>query len=869
MFEYNLKKLILGVLIASPLTVAAQLHTITTNAPGGLGSNFTMLTPLGGDFGDASTNVAGTFDDSLICTVTECNDFAMNINSTQTFFGVGWVAHAIRVFGPGTYTIDTDCTEEDYIAGRYDCDPTGHRTFGAGFNEDPIVSDPTLGDSGSTADTTEGPDITFTVALGQLGAHILFDYNGNTNITVPLLWDLNQTFTAPVDGFFPSIEQTIIFNGSNGDGTGGTILCTDVGVGISDGVSVSRPKCDTTHTSSRIYKFASRDGNTEAIITRYNVGVNKTVLSATTEPNGVRGFAMVNGPFGGQSANFNLDMTPGYTQPIAVNDASSTLADTLKNIDVIANDNDFEDGTPPGGSITLTTSTSTKGGMLAIVGNTVNYTSVGLTAPDSDTFQYTVTDSIGLVSNTATVTVTITAFTNTPPVANAVTFSTSEDTAKTINIGDPDDSANPIATDADAGQTLTFASVVFPTTQGGTVVIEAGSSGITYTPAQDFNGIDTFDFAVFDTIENSTLATMTLNVSATNDSPICAAVTLNATPNNALVIDKVTDLLASCSDVDGDTLIFDSATQPTMIGSTIVDNGTTLTYTPAADFEGDDTFTFDVSDGNGGLVTASATVVVAQLFSNFTMLDSTGNTFGGTNDVLFTWDEITFNTDEADTNFGIMTIASVKPQAFFSFFWTAHHIRVYGPGSYSFDSTCSAAQFDAGTTSCGGSAPITMTVGAGQIGGHILFDWGKPTTATPCGVENCDIDVVNIWSIDAAWDRLGATGTKNALFSGAAGPAPDLATAWALVSTDVNGDAVNGSPMVDGPFKDFYANFNALAIFPPGTVIGPPPASNVPAVPHSQQDTTLGDSLLASVNVFGLLLGLLVLLRLRQISVKN
>lgn len=864
-FNNSLKKLVVGAaLVVTPLTATATIHTITGEEGGGLGSNFTMLNATGITGG--ATNIDGTFDDNIICTNTNCNNFAMTLSSTQTFFGVLWNAHAVRVFGPGTYTIDTDCTEQDFIAGRYDCDPTGYRDIpgvgSVGFNGDPVVSDPTLGDGGTTADTQEGPDVTFTVLPGQLGAHMLFDWNGNTNIHVPVIWDLNQTFTVASDTAFPAVDQTLIYEGSNTSAT-----CTGVGTGTG---TAPFTQCDTTHTSSRIYKFASRDGNTAAIITRYVADTTKTVTTAVTEPEGIRGFAMVNGPFAGQNANFNLDMTPGYTPPVAKDDTSSAAENTLKVIDVLGNDSDVEDGAPPvGATVTLLTTTSAKGGTLVNNNDgTVDYTPVGLTAPDTDTFQYTINDTIGLVSNTVTVTITITAFVNTQPVANTVTFSTGEDVAKTININDSDDTATTIAMDVD-GQALTFASVVSPTTQGGTVVIEAGSTDITYTPAQDFNGSDTFNFAVNDGVENSPLATMTINVSPANDAPTCTAVSLNTSPNTALAIDKATDLLANCTDVDGDSLTFDSATQPATAGSTIVDNGATLSYTPASDFEGDDTFTFDVSDGVS-VVTAIATVKVAPPFSNFTMLDSTGNTFGGTNDVLFTWDETTYSVDASDTSsFGdpnAMQIISVKPQPFFSFFWAAHHIRVYGPGSYSFDSACAAAQYDAGTTDCGGTNPMTMTVGAGQIGAHILFDWGKPTTTTPCGVENCDIDVVNVWAPDAAWDRLGATGSQNALFLGAAGPAPDLATSWALVSTDVNGDGVNASPMVDGPFKDFYANFNAIAILPPGTVIGAAPASDVDPIPYDQQDTDLGDSVLASMNVFGLLAGLLVLLRLRQVG---
>ena len=113
------------------------------------------------------------------------------------------------------------------------------------------------------------------------------------------------------------------------------------------------------------------------------------------------------------------------------------------------------------------------------------------------------------------------------------------------------------------------------------------------------------------------------------------------------------------------------------------------------------------------------------------------------NDVAATWNGVT-TTDVADTNFSNMTIASTTP--FFGSLWTAHNIRVFGPGTYSFDTTCTVAQLEAGTTVCNNALDpgqteqfLTMTVGPDQIGVHILFDWSV----------NKNIDVVNVYDINA------------------------------------------------------------------------------------------------------------------------
>ena len=231
------------------------------------------------------------------------------------------------------------------------------------------------------------------------------------------------------------------------------------------------------------------------------------------------------------------------------------------------------------------------------------------------------------------------------------------------------------------------------------------------------------------------------------------------------------------------------------------------------------TISYDVTDSDGytaTTVTRRISVGVFASASNFTMLTKgAGLTFGGTNDVVFDWDQ-SLNNSAVDTNFN-MTIASALPQPFFSYAWTAHHVRVFGPGNYSFDATCTTTQLENGIAACNNplvgaqvSRFLQLPVPTGHIGVHMLFDWGVPDPSTSCGVANCDIDVVNVWRENFVWnDPDGDATEKNNLFLGDAGSAPDVTQPWFLASIDVNGDGINGMPMVDGPFIGFYANFNA------------------------------------------------------------
>jgi hypothetical protein len=184
--------------------------------------------------------------------------------------------------------------------------------------------------------------------------------------------------------------------------------------------------------------------------------------------------------------------------------------------------------------------------------------------------------------------------------------------------------------------------------------------------------------------------------------------------------------------------------------------------------------------------------------NNFTMLDKAGGVTGGTNDVQVTWDG-SENTDVSSTNFN-MTLTSTEP--FFQYTWNAHHIRVFGPGTYRIDTTCTVAELEAGTSVCNNPLQILPTpqtqqfydfvVGPGQLAAHMLFDWNIAT----------NIDVVLVWD-------QGVKFGPSTMHTGEAG-CNNPETLWDLMSTDWDGDGQNGAAMIDGPFMGFKANFNLM-----------------------------------------------------------
>lgn len=69
------------------------------------------------------------------------------------------------------------------------------------------------------------------------------------------------------------------------------------------------------------------------------------------------------------------------------------------------------------------------------------------------------------------------------------------------------------------------------------------------------------------------------------------------------------NVLANDNDPDGDLLTVTAAASG-QHGSVVVNNDSSITYTPAAGFTGSDSFTYTVSDGRGGTATASVAVTV-------------------------------------------------------------------------------------------------------------------------------------------------------------------------------------------------------------------------------------------------------------------
>ncbi|MDP6719975.1 MAG: Ig-like domain-containing protein, partial [Pirellulaceae bacterium] len=230
-----------------------------------------------------------------------------------------------------------------------------------------------------------------------------------------------------------------------------------------------------------------------------------------------------------------------------------------------------------------------------------------------DTFTYTVTDDgQPAQSTTGLVTVTVTSV-NDAPITLGDGQSTPEDVPLVFDASVLATNDLPGPTD-ELGQFLTVTAVEPTTANGGIVSLISGS--IRYIPSADFVGQDEVVYTVRDngfsgpdSDPRESKGTLTVVVTEVNDAPIANDDQLQVAEDGILTISP-NDLLANDepgpANENNQTLTLLGTAGESANGGTASLNGGVITYLPPADFNGLDTFTYEIGDNgstNGSTVT--------------------------------------------------------------------------------------------------------------------------------------------------------------------------------------------------------------------------------------------------------------------------
>ena len=147
------------------------------------------------------------------------------------------------------------------------------------------------------------------------------------------------------------------------------------------------------------------------------------------------------------------------------------------------------------------------------------------------------------------------------------------------------------------------------TASGAVADVNVLLAGLTFTPAANLNSSFTITTSVSDGVAATITGTKTMIGTAVNDAPTTSAVTLSAISEDsgARIITQA-ELLANASDVEGNTLTATGLSITSGSGSLVNNGNGTWTYTPALNDDSSVSFSYTISDGNGGSVAGSASL---------------------------------------------------------------------------------------------------------------------------------------------------------------------------------------------------------------------------------------------------------------------
>lgn len=376
------------------------------------------------------------------------------------------------------------------------------------------------------------------------------------------------------------------------------------------------------------------------------------------------------------------------TPPIAGNLSLSTAEETtLQGIALTITDPD------PDEQHTVTLAQPASHGSVTLLNNIATY-QPALNFSGQDVFLLQVTDAYGLqLATPARVAVQVTPVGDAPAAAD-LALTVAEDMLLpniTLAISDPD--ANEL-------HTLT---VVEPPTHGTTNLLNNVAS---YQPSPNFNGQDTFTLQATDRdgLQLAAPARVTVQVTPVNDAPTASDLALTVAEDTLL-----SNIALTIHDADsGDTHTVILAKVPTDGSARLLNN--IASYQPAPNFNGQDEFTLQVTDGAGAQLATPARVAITVTPVNdaptIASAQGSGANNGAAIPVFVTVqdpdaeDSYTLAIETPPTAGDVQINAQLQAEAAFAY---TPHADFVGVDSFTFRAT------DTGNASIIGTATVTVT----------------------------------------------------------------------------------------------------------------------------------------------------------------
>tara|TARA_R110002096_G_scaffold173997_12_gene349644 strand:- start:8790 stop:12818 length:4029 start_codon:yes stop_codon:yes gene_type:complete len=332
------------------------------------------------------------------------------------------------------------------------------------------------------------------------------------------------------------------------------------------------------------------------------------------------------------AATVTVTVNPVDDEPIAVNDTPSMDEDSVLNGDLSTNDTLGD-----GANLFVKASDPSNGTVVVNTNGTFTYTP-NADFYGTDSFTYTLTDADGDES-TATATITVNPTDDLPSTTND-TLTIDED-----NSGNGDVSTNDTLS-ADGGNT--FAKGSDPS--NGSVVVNADGT-YTYTPNANYNGSDSFTYTLTDTDGDVSTATVNVTINSVDDFP--EAVNDTVSTDEDIVLNGDLSSNDTLSGDGGNTYV---KTSDTSNGTLVVNTDGTYAYTPNANFNGTDSFSYSLTDADGDVSNATVNITIDAVNDAPTAVDdsaATGEDLGVQIDVLPN------DSDQEEDSFSIAEINGV------------------------------------------------------------------------------------------------------------------------------------------------------------------------------------------------------------------